>query len=153
MYLVSDGDHIMKRILAVGMIALLAAGCYTPASRIKKNPELFAGFPEDVQANVKAGRIDIGYTKDMVFIALGKPDRQYSRQTATGLTEVWAYITYETTTDRQRIDGRFRGRDSTGVYRTVDGPAWVDVQQKREYEKLRVEFEGDTVRAIERMER
>ena len=143
----------MKRLLAVAVLALFVAGCSTPQSRIKKNPELFAGFPEDVQTNVRAGRIDIGYTKDMIFIALGKPDRQYSRQTATGTTEVWAYITYEITTERQRIDGRFRGRDSTGVYRTVDGPAWVDVQQKREYEKLRVEFEGNVVKAIERMER
>ena len=143
----------MRRFLTFTLLALLTAGCASPEARIKKNPELFAGFPSDVQDNVRAGKVEIGYSKDMVYIALGKPDRQYSRQTADGITEVWAYVTYEVSTERQRVDVRLRGRDSAGVYRTVDGPAWVDVQQKREYEKLRVEFEGDTAKAIERMER
>lgn len=135
------------------LLALLLAGCSTPDARIKKNPELFAGFPPDVQANVKAGKIEIGYNKDMVYIALGKPDREYTRRTATGQFEVWSYVGTFSTIDRQLVSGPFRVRDPQRGYRTVYDSVWVDVQQLHEYERLRVEFEDGTVQAVEHLDR
>ena len=85
-----------------------------------------------------------------VFLTLGKPDRIYSRQTETGTQEVWSYVGYSTSLDRQRVEGRFRIKDPQGGYRTVTDSIWVDVDRRTEYEKLRVEFGGGQVRAIER---
>jgi hypothetical protein len=95
----------------------------------------------------------MGFTRDMVFMALGKPDRQYERTTETGQTEIWSYVSLYSTTSRQRIDGPFRVRDPRGGYRTVSESLWVDVNEQHEYERLRVEFEGGRVRAIENVTR
>ena len=134
------------------LVAVVLAGCATPESRIRKNPEIFAAFPPEVQANVRQGKIEIGYTTDMVTIALGQSDRQYKRKTAAGESEVWAYTDNYVTTERQLVSGPFRYRDSSGNYHTTYDNAWVDVQQRREYERLRIEFENGKVKAIEQLE-
>ncbi len=140
------------RFLAIPILALLT-GCASPEARIKKNPELFNSFPPDVQERVRKGDIDIGYTKDMVTIALGEPNRVYSRQTESGLVEVWSYTDFYTKSDRQRVDVRSRVRDSSGSYRTVSDWVWVDVDQRTEFEHLRVELRDEKVIAIERLQR
>jgi outer membrane protein assembly factor BamE (lipoprotein component of BamABCDE complex) len=136
------------------VLAALAAGCSTPATRIKHNPEVFASFPSDVQANVKEGRIDVGYTKDMVMIALGKPDRIYSRKSEAGEAEVWSFTSFYTTRERQRVTADVRVRDGTGMYRTVRDTFWVDVDAQHEYDRMRIEFGPDgEVAAIENVVR
>ena len=142
------------RLIALAALGLcLLAGCSTPESRIKQNPSLFASFPPEVQEKVRNGQIDITYTPGMVSIALGEPNRRYTRQTAEGITEVWAYTDTYTTTDRQRVDGPFRVRTRDGSYQTVNDTVWADVQQTHEYEKLRVEFRNGQVSAIDRLDR
>lgn len=146
----------MKRtfqLLCLGSLLAFIAGCASPESRIKQNPDMFASFPPDIQVNVKQGKIDVGYTKDMVFIALGSPDRKYVRTTSAGQSEVWAYIGTYSTIEHERITSPFSIRDPNGGYRTITDTVWVDVQRDREYEKLRVEFQDNVVKAIERSEK
>lgn len=144
----------MKKLVPVLLaVAALAAGCSTPASRIREKSALFETLPPEVQANLRQGKIEIGYDRDMAYIALGRPDRQYTRRTATGTAEVWAYLDYYTTTERQQVTGSFPVRDPQGGLRTVRDTVWVDVQQQHEYEKLRVEFENGKVSAIEEAQR
>ena len=137
-------------LLLTTVLLLAASGCATPESRIKKNQALFDSFPAEVQEKVKAGQIDIGFTADMVAIALGKPGRVYQRKTTEGETEVWSYEAYTITTNRQRVDADVRVRDSNG-YRTVRDWVWVDVEQRNYYDKLRIEFSGGKVIAIEQV--
>ena len=147
----------MKRFAAAAALMLLGltmlAGCSTPASRIEQNKELFNTFAPDVQTSIRQGKINIGFTRDMVYMALGKPERQYSRTTEAGQSEIWSYVDLYSTTRRQRIDGPFLIRDPQGGYRTVSDSLWVDVNEQHEYERLRVEFEGNRVRAIENVTR
>ena len=145
-------NSISRSCLAVlSLIAL--AGCATPESRIKEKPEVFNSFPPEVQSKVRTGQVDIGYTKDMVYIALGKPDREYTRTTAAGSFVVWSYTDRYTTTERQRITGDFRIVDPQGGFRTTRDTIWADVDVPHEYEKLRLEFKDDAVSAIERVNR
>lgn len=90
------------RLLAfAGIITVLfSAACSTPQSRIEKDPALYASFPADVQENVKAGKIAIGYTPDMVTIAWGKPDTTKEIIDDKGRREVWIYLA-----TRQVFDG------------------------------------------------
>jgi hypothetical protein len=83
----------MTKRLALAAIALSLAfaGCSTPDSRIEKNSAAFASYPPAVQTKIRAGEVDVGFTAEMVTLALGKPDRVVRRQTAEGETEVWAY--------------------------------------------------------------
>ena len=102
---------------------------------------------------VQKGEVDIGFNTDMAYIALGDPNRKYSRTTAEGVAEVWAYTAEYTTTERQRIDGRFRVRSKDGRYYTVYDDAWVDVPRYHEYDKLRLEMRDGLIVAIERLEK
>ena len=138
----------LKIVFLSAMMAMLSA-CSTPESRINQNPTLFATFPPDAQAKIRKGQIDIGYTRDMVQMALDKPSRTYTRLTDSGMTEVWAYTETYTTTSRQLISGTFRVRDRQGFYRDVEDQVWADVPQEHEVEKLRVEFVNGVVKAIE----
>lgn len=138
--------------MAIG-VAMLLLGCSTPESRIKKNPELFASFPADAQETIRRGEVAIGFTTEMVAMALGKPDRIYSRETAGLLLEVWAYTSSYTTTDRERIRVDVKTRDHRG--RAVSSSQWVyvDVPKDTEYDRVRIEFSDGKVMAIDRLQR
>lgn len=145
---------MIKRIGLMTLIslALFGLGCTSPAHRIKKNPEMFNSFPPAVQEKVQKGEVDVGFSADMVFIALGLPDRKYQRTTAEGTKEVWAYVDYRYKYEQQLVRGNFRYRDANGRMRTTTDSVWVDVQTKTEFERIRVEFQGDKVAAIDRLE-
>lgn len=142
------------RQIALGAaLAVLLVGCNTPTSRIKKNQALFDSFPPEVQEKVKQGKVDIGYSRAAVSIALGNPNRTYTRRTAAGQVDVLAYTAYETQHDRQRVETDIRVRDSSGIYRTIRDWVWVDVESRNEYDVLRVEMVNDLVSAIEEANR
>lgn len=135
------------------LLVALVAGCATPSSRIKKNPELFASFPLEAQALIQQGRVAIGFEPAMVEMALGEPNRVYARETGGGKLEVWSYTTKQVKTERQYVNADFRYRDATGRSRTTTDWIWVDVNHENEYEQMRVEFTGGKVSAVETLTR
>ncbi len=72
---------------------LFTAGCATstPQTRISKHRETYSQFPSEVQRKISAGEVDVGFTPEMVRLALGEPSREFSRQTGSGSAEVWVY--------------------------------------------------------------
>jgi hypothetical protein len=137
------------RGVALMLGVLLLAGCATPASRIKKNPELFASFPPEVQAKVREGQIEVGYTHDMVRMALGGPQRIHTRTTQGGATEVWVYTDIAYRSRLEPVESTYWYRSRRGDLHPASSLSWVDLQQRHEYVVLRIEFEGDKVKAIE----
>jgi len=141
-------------ILYVPLCVLLVAGCSTPAARISRNRETFDAFPTEIQEQVRVGRIEMGYSKDMVYIALGRPRRIYDRHSPDRTTEIWAYTGL-------RFGGGFHHpidtghvfRDAEGDVHYVYGVTWVTVDDREEFEALRVEFEDDKVTSIESLRR
>jgi hypothetical protein len=71
--------------------ALFFAGCSTVDSRIAKNRDAFNTWPPAVQDKVVLGQIDIGFTPDQVRVALGEPDRIFTRTAADGTSQIWSY--------------------------------------------------------------
>jgi len=141
-------SSIILLILLIGLTA-----CSTPESRIRKNPELFKSFPAEVQEKIRAGEVDIGFTPAMVEIAVDRPDRKYRRSSVTGEVEVWSYVDTQLSYDQQLVSGTFNVKDSEGRTRTVHDNVWVTVQNKTEFEVLRIEFDGSgKVVAVERSE-
>jgi hypothetical protein len=131
------------------LTAVVLSGCATPAARIKRHPELFTGFPPEVQTAVREGRIDLGYTPEMVYIALGQPSRKYDREDAEGTAEVWAYTDrYPARDPHWRLYGDVWYRHRAGYY-GIGLPLYG--YYEREYESLRVEFRDGRVTAIERV--
>lgn len=85
-------------IIAV-LATLVFAGCSTPEIRIKHNPELFASIPAPEQEMIKQGKIAIGFTPDMVRLALGNPDYIARKIDRSGTAETWRYRGYDTQYD------------------------------------------------------
>jgi hypothetical protein len=145
----------MKAIIyyVLVLLCVAAVGCSSPASRIKRNPELFASFPVEAQGLIEQGQVDIGFTPEMTRMALGEPNRVYQRRTGDGSMEVWSYTSRRVTTDRQRVTADFSYRDSDGRVRRTSDTVWVDVDRELEYERMRVEFTDGKVSAIETLDR
>ena len=56
--------------LALVLLAMLAA-CSTPESRIAGNRPAFEKFSASVQQKISAGQVEVGFTQEMVRLALG----------------------------------------------------------------------------------
>lgn len=44
-----------------------------------------------MREKVAAGKIDLGFTREQVEVALGAPDRVFTRTDANGESQVWSY--------------------------------------------------------------
>lgn len=80
----------LSLILSAAALAL-AAGCSTVDSRIDKNRAAFNTWAPAVQDKVVKGQVDIGFTAEQVKVALGEPDRVFSRTSADGTSQIWSY--------------------------------------------------------------
>ena len=130
-------------------LAVLLAGCATPAKRIQQNQELFDSFPVAAQARIRGGQIDLGFTPDMVRIALGEPQRKTLRRSGAGDLEIWLYLDSIRRYDRQRVDIDGLSLSGPGGLRSLGGSAWINVEQSREIVRVRVEFQNGAATAIE----
>lgn len=129
-------------VLATGLFWL--TGCESPDTRIRHNPDLFSHLAPDQQQAIREGRVGIGFTPEMVQLALGEPDRKRSHIDATGQTEIWHYITYEGNDGVVLYSGWYhRG------WRDYYHPYYLDVASRREHSRLSVTFRDGHVFAIE----
>ncbi len=80
-------------LLLLAGSALLFSACSTVSSRIVSKQQVFASATPEQQKLVREGRIALGFTPDLVLIALGKPDRISARADRSGSTEIWTYYT------------------------------------------------------------
>lgn len=135
---------LTPKILALVSLAFLAA-CSTPESRIADKRAVFDQFPADVQQKVRAGQVDVGFTKEMVLLALGEPDRQFTRKTEAGDTEVWGYH------DHQPQFSFGLGIGSGGRHSGVGGGIAMSSGGYDPEEKIRVEFREGRVTAVDHL--
>lgn len=130
-------------VLAAVLSVLILAGCSTPQSRIEQNRAVFNSFPAAVQEKVRAGQIDVGFTPEMVALALGEPARKATRKTETGEAEVWIY--HDSSPQFSFGFGLAGGGGRTAVGGAVD----VTTGGYDPEEKVRVEFRDGKVAAVD----
>ena len=133
-------------LLALTTVVLLT-GCSTPDSRIAKNQRDFSQYPAEVQKKIRAGEVDVGFTPEMVRLALGAPTRQFNRRTETGTVELWVY---HDNSPRFSIGLGFGsyGRHSGGSVGVSTSTGGYDPE-----EKMRVEFRDARVTAVDYVKR
>lgn len=139
--------------LALAAAVLLAAGCNTVDTRIKEKPDVFAKLDPETQAKIKQGIIDLGYTEDMVYLALGAPDRKRESVSANGRTVTWIYNTYYEHYEDARFVGYYRSvyfdpyLHSYRLYYHHAFPPEVLVTERDE--RIRITFRDGKVTVIE----
>jgi hypothetical protein len=75
---------------------LLLSGCNTAAVRVLTNYEAFSQLDPKVRANILRGRVEIGYTPEMVRLALCRPNNSSSSAVKGGY-DVWSYTALDVT--------------------------------------------------------
>ena len=80
-----------RRFTAAALFAAALAACAGPQSRIKKHQAEFDAYPPAVQQKIRDGQVEVGFTDRQVALSMGRPDRTYTRKTASAQQEVWAY--------------------------------------------------------------
>ncbi len=128
--------------LICGMAVL--TGCSTVETRIAKQPDLFSRLTPEQQQMIREGRVGIGFDMDMVKLALGDPDRVRERTDASGHSEIWYYVNYET------YDGALLYR---GWYHRGWGgpfyPYYMDFPSRQERSHDKVVFRDGRVTSVE----
>ena len=83
---------LCARAAAAVLMALLAAGCESMRdARIKEHAALYASLDPFSQKLVRQGLFDYGFTPEVLYMSLGKPNRVSVAETEKGRIETWTY--------------------------------------------------------------
>jgi hypothetical protein len=145
-------NHRLLRTFMLAASLGFITGCQTVESRIKEKPEVFANADKATQDKIKQGIIDLGYTEDLVYVALGAPDEKRETITAAGKTLTWIYSTYY-----DRYDGTVFASYYRSVYydpylrsyRMYYHPVYADTYSREQEERIRIVFKDGKVTVIE----
>lgn len=85
----------MKTLLRASLaaaIAALAVGCQSSrTARIDEHAALFATLDPATQKLIREGLFAPGFTPQLTYMALGKPNHVEKRDTEHGAVEIWKY--------------------------------------------------------------
>ena len=145
-------NHRLIRTFLLAASLGFITGCQTVESRIKEKPEAFAKADLATQEKITQGIIDLGYSEDLVYLALGAPDEKRETLTADGKTVTWIYNTYY---DRYNGTG-FAGYHRSvyydpylRAYRMYYRPVLADTYTQEKEERIRIVFRNGKATAIE----
>ncbi len=139
-------------LMIIAATLAFVAGCQSVGDRIEENPELFASLDRETQAKVREGMIDLGYTQDMVYLALGEPNRKRKTTTPDGVSETWIYNTHFQRYDGQRMVGYDRTifyDKKNDTYRVFYTPRYTDTYVPETQERIRIVFQDNQAVSIE----
>jgi hypothetical protein len=142
---------LVSTLLVAAVLGFLA-GCQTVDDRIKEKPDVFAQLDVATQDKIKQGIIEIGYTEDMVYLALGKPDRTRESVSGGGRTTTWIYSTYYERYDGTRFAGYYRTvyyDPYLRAYRVYYRPVYADTYRQQSEDRIRVTFKDGKATVIE----
>ncbi len=145
-------NHRLVRLLLLATTLGFLAGCQTVDDRIKEKPEVFASVDAVTQDKIKQGIIEIGYTEDMVYLALGKADQKRESLSAAGKTTTWIYNTYYERYDGTRFAGYHRSvyfDPYIKAYRFYYRPVYAETYAQEKEERIRVVFKDGKATTIE----
>lgn len=112
-----------KFVAVVVLSTLLLSACSTTGSRIKQQQALFDSYPPATQAAIRNGEIQVGFTTDMVYMALGKASHTATQATTDGTLTTLSYSKKRPGLGFSIGGGNFGGSTSIGGGVGVSTPA------------------------------
>lgn len=143
----------MPILFVCHVAVLLLASCATPERRSREYPELFQSYGSDVQQRVLSGRVEVGDTPHMAYVALGAPTRIYERSTGDGFSTVWSYVRYDARRRYESVRADWRYTDAEGRSRVINDTLDLTLEDSVAVEMLRLVFENSRVAEILRLDR
>jgi hypothetical protein len=145
----------LSLLLAASALALGLAGCNNFSTRAREKSEVFQSLPPETRQRLQHGRISIGDSQDMVYIALGYPDEVRELRTPQGVQTVWIYRTYWQQYEGTEWVGWHRVIVPlrSGGYAVMHEPISTDVYRTHVDEVIRVTFDHGVVAAVEQQNR
>ena len=145
--------HFLRPVIFLAAVLLLA-GCNTFERRAKERATVYNALDAATQENLKAGRVELGYTMDMVYIALGNPDQKKDQLTPKGRTTTWIYNSYyQEYVGTAHVGYRRYAvyNPKTRSYAVFVEPVYSNVYRDRVEPKIRISFKDGRVSAIEQV--
>lgn len=139
-------------LMAAGLLAL--AGCSTFERRVAEKAAVFAALTPAQQDNLRKGVVELGYTPDMVYIALGPPDSKRETITARRREETWIYRSFSSDYVGDRIVGyqRYVAYDpKTKTMLAYSEPVRQSVYRDHSEDRIRITFRDSKVAVIEQV--
>jgi hypothetical protein len=84
-------QNLIRIFILTAFLAVFTQGCGGVNSRIKDHQREFATYPPEVQGQIQNGRIDRGFTEQMVYLAKGEPDERTTAKLGAKSIVVWKY--------------------------------------------------------------
>ena len=88
-----DGNVSYVIVGAGGFIGIGRHDVAIPVTRIQDKAAVYAQLTPELQTKVTKGVIEVGYTSDMVYLALGAPSKKKEKTATEGTVELWSYNT------------------------------------------------------------
>jgi len=141
------------RLLWPLLLLATVAGCNTFTRRSQEKAAVFNTLDTATQARLQAGKIAVGDTPDMVYIAIGGPSELGEKESKEEHSVLWIYNIYYS---------RFEGIETVGYQarvitdprtqaaRVIEEPVEKPVYSTQKEERLRVTFTDGKVSVIER---
>lgn len=86
-----NGNRAIEAV-AGGLVLILLAACGTTQEhRIRQQARQFAAFPAEIQAAIRAGHVETGFTGEMTYLALGFPVEKMNARGPLGTADYWLY--------------------------------------------------------------
>lgn len=143
--------RLFRTLLLAGSLGFLV-GCQSVESRIREKPEVFAKADLATQEKITQGIIDLGFTEDHVYLALGAPDQKRETVNADGKKTTWIYNTYYDRYNGTGFAGYHRSvyyDPYVRAYRMYYRPVYADTYVQEKEERIRIEFQNGRVTVIE----
>jgi hypothetical protein len=147
--------RLKKTVFLAGLVLALA-GCSTIDSRIREKQAVFDRLDPQTQDKIRQGIVEVGYTPDLVYVALGRPDERYQKVTAKGDETSWIYKTYYEQYEGMAHVGYRRVvfyDPADRVYHLYYEPVSEPIYSEHEEDNIRVTFVSGKVTAIEQNKR
>lgn len=121
------------RFLILLPLVFFSACATTPQQRIAQNESYFAALSAEDQERILNGEIAIGFSFEMVHLALGTPDRIQRRVTAEEKETHWIYLGSFLVVDSYHV------RDFARFSRAYHNQR-IDRTRQHFYERMRLVF-------------
>ncbi len=107
------------------LLAGFLAGCDATsgtAARIQEKATIYAELTPEQKKNIEEGMIEVGYTMDMVYMALGRPSKVREKAAPEGTVVMWTFNNYFPTVAVSRLSMNDPSRKYRGPQVSPNAP-------------------------------